>query len=232
MKRQSATPRSFLRQLAEPIPRAAAPLFARRPAAERAAATRSSLDSIPPIIDVTGTKDTLPAESQPAQAASSVVRRSPPRRAKTGAQSESSQVNTTANTPAVDAQPAKHSLANAAETIFESTMPGDTGTPTKTPPAETQENAHLQSVLAHSVSAQANSPFSPAPRGTAAKTEKRPDISVHIGTIEVRVPAPPARTPQPAPAALNPRNTQHGVPSRAAEPLTRSLAWSHGLVQG
>jgi hypothetical protein len=105
-------------------------------------------------------------------------------------------------------------------------------TQTKTPPEVTQENARLQSVLANSVSAQATSPFSPTPPQTAAKTEKRPEISVHIGTIEVRVPAPPARTAQPAPAALNPRNPQHAVPSRASEPLSRSLAWSHGLVQG
>jgi hypothetical protein len=232
MKRKSATPRSFLRQLAEPIPRTAAPLIPRRPAAERGAATRSSLDAIPPILDVTERKDTLAAEPQATQPANSVAGRLRPGRTKTSARSEISSGNPTTSTSAVHAQPAKQSSANAPETILQSTMREHSTTQSKTPSTATQESAHLQPVLAHSVAAQATSPLSPTPSQTTGKSERRPDISVHIGTIEVRVPAPPARSPQPAPAALNPRTTQHGVPSRASEPLSRSLAWSHGLVQG
>jgi hypothetical protein len=258
MKRKSTTPRSFLRQLAEPVPRTAAPLIPRRPVAERGAATRSSLDAIPQIIDVTETKNTQAAEPQHTQAAGSIARRSPSRRTRTSARSESSQVDDTATgIPAVHGPHAGPSSANAADTILQSTMRESTSAQTKTPTtaahegdqsqsvlphsistqatspvSPTQENAQLQSVLAHSRSAHAASPPSPAPPQSTAKTGKRPDISVHIGTIEVRVPAPPTRTPQPAPAALKARNTQHAVSSRASESISRSLAWSHGLVQG
>jgi hypothetical protein len=232
MKRKSTTPRSFLRQLAEPIPRAAAPLIPRRPAAERGAATRSSLDATPPIVDVTETKDTPAAEPQHTQAANSIAKRLPSRRTKKNARSESSQVNPTISAPEVHAQPAKQSSENAAETIFQSAMREYTSTQTQMPSTAAQENTHLQSVPAHSVSAEAISPLLPTLPQTDAKTERRPDISVRIGTIEVRVPAPTTRTPKPAPAALNPRNTHQAVPSRASEPLSRSLAWSHGLVQG
>ena len=232
MKRKSVTPRSFLRQLAEPIPRTAAPLIPRRPAAERGAATRSGLDAIPQILDVTERKDTVAAEPQATQPANSAAGRLRPRRTKTSARSEISPVNPTTSTFAVDAQPANQSSADAPDAILQSTRREHTTTQSKTPSASTQEIAHLQPVLAHSVSAQATSPLSPTPSQTTGKSERRPDISVHIGTIEVRVPAPPARGPQPAPAALSPRNTQHAAPSRAAEPLSRSLAWSHGLVQG
>ena len=257
MKRKSTTPRSFLRQLAEPVPRTAAPLIPRGPTTERGAATRSSLDAIPQIVDVTETKNTLAAEPQHTRAAGSIARPLPPRRTKTSARSENSQVDKTTSTPAEHGQHAGLSSANAADTILQSTTREYTSTQTNTPRtatqkdaqpesvvahsvstqaasslSPTQENAQLQSVLAHSLSARATSPPSGTPPQSTAKTEKRPDISVHIGTIEVRVPAPPTRTLHPAPAALNARNTQRAVSSRASEPLSRSLAWSHGLVQG
>jgi len=233
MKRKSTTPRSFLRQLAEPIPRTAAPVIPRRPTVERGAATRSSLDAIPQIIDATETKHSLAAEPQHTQQASSAARGLPSRRIKTSPRSESSQVTSNASTSGVHAQPAKQSSANTVEPVLQSTIREYTSTQTKTPPTATQEIPSLQSVLAQSISAQADAPLLPTqPPQTPAKTERRPDISVHIGTIEVRVPAPPARTTQPAPASLNPRNSQRTVPSRASEPLSRSLAWSHGLVQG
>ena len=233
MNRKSVTPRSFLRQLAEPIPRTAAPLIPRRPAAERGAATRSGLDAIPQILDVTERKDTVAAEPQATQPANSAAGRLRPRRTK--------HERTIRNLPS---QPNNQRICGGRsarevslprmhpDAILQSTRREHTTTQSKTPSASTQEIAHLQPVLAHSVSAQATSPLSPTPSQTTGKSERRPDISVHIGTIEVRVPAPPARGPQPAPAALSPRNTQHAAPSRAAEPLSRSLAWNHGLVQG
>jgi hypothetical protein len=52
---------------------------------------------------------------------------------------------------------------------------------------------------------------------------------VHIGTVEVRT-AAPVREPQPAPAID--RRFLAGRSALAAEPLSRPLAWSHGLVQG
>jgi hypothetical protein len=232
MRRKSTTPRSFLRQLAEPIPRTAAPLIPRRPAAERGTATRSSLDAIPQIIDVTETRNTGASEPQHAQQASSIAKRVPKPRTKMSARSEGSEVNTTTNTPAIHARHAKQSSANAAGKILQSSMHEHIGTENETLPRATQEDPHLQSVLAHSVSAQTTSPLSPTPPQTTAKTERRPEIKVHIGTIEVRVPAPPMRNAQPARPALNPRNSQLAIPSRASEPLSRSLAWSHGLVQG
>jgi hypothetical protein len=54
-------------------------------------------------------------------------------------------------------------------------------------------------------------------------------IRVHIGTVEVRT-NPPVREPKPAPAFD--RNTRIRRPGSVAEPLSRGLAWSHGLVQG
>jgi hypothetical protein len=230
--RQSAAPRSFLRQLAEPIPRAAAPLIPRRPATERGAATRSSLDAIPQIIDVTETQDSGASEPQHAQSASSIARRVPQRRTKTSIRFEGSQVESTTSTPAVHTQPAKQPSASAAETILQSAMREHARTQTKSPSSANQEDAHLQSVLAHPVSTQAASPLSPTPPQTTAKTEQRRGVSVHIGTIEVRVPPPPPRTPQPAPAAPDPRNAKNAASGRTSEPLSRGLAWSHGLVQG
>jgi hypothetical protein len=232
MKRKSAAPRSFLRQLAEPIPRTAAPLIPRRPAVERGAASRSTLNAIPQIIDVTEIRDAGAPEPQQAQPAASNSNRPPQRRTRASARPDSSLVNTTTSTAALHAQTAKQSSPNQTETILQSSMREDTSNQAETPSAAAQLNAPLQSVLAHSFSAQATSLLSPAPPQTTAKAGKRPDISVHIGTIEVRVPAPPTRAPQPAAAALNPRNTRNAVPSGASEPLSRSLAWSHGLVQG
>lgn len=230
--RQSSGPRSFLRQLAEPIPGTAAPLIPRRPATERGAATRSSLDAIPQIIDVTEKQEGDASEPQKAQAASSIARRVPQRRTKTGVRSEDSQVDPTTSTPAVHTQPAKQSSANSAETILQSTMREHARTQTKSPSSATQEDAHLQSVLAHPVSTQAASPFSPTPPQTTAKTEQRRGVSVHIGTIEVRVAPLPPRTPQPAPASPEHRKAKDAASGRTSEPLSRSLAWSHGLVQG
>jgi hypothetical protein len=232
MKRKSAAPRSFLRQLAEPIPRTAAPLIPRCPAVERGAASRSSLNAIPQIIDVTVTNGSGTPEPQHTQPAASIARRTPQHRTKASVRSESSQVNTATSTPAVHVQTAKQSSANSTGTVLQSAMREQTNTQAEMQPTATLEDAQLQSVLAHSFSAQATSPLSTTPPQTTAKAEKRPDISVHIGTIEVRVPAPPTRAPQRATAALNSRNTRHVVPSRASEPLSRSLAWSHGLVQG
>jgi hypothetical protein len=232
MKRKSTTPRSYFRQLAEPIPRTAALLIPRRPAAERGAATRSSLDAIPPIIDVTEAKETIAAEPEHTRAASSIANVLPSRRTKSGARSRRSQVNTPTSTPAAHAKLAKQSSATAAEKILQSSMREHSSMQTDTPPAAIKENPQLQPLLAHIVSAHATSPLLPTHPQATSKTAKHPDISVHIGTIEVRVPAPPARSQQTAPATRNPRNSQHAVPGRASEKLSRSLAWSHGLVQG
>ena len=150
-------------------------------------------------------------------------------------------VEPTTSTSAVHAQPAKQSSANAPEAILQSTMREHTTTVSKTPSTATQESAHLQPVLAHSVSAQATSPLSPTASQITGKSERRPDISVHIGTIEVRVPAPPARSPRPAPAALNPRNTQHArfrprlrttLPQPGLEPRTGTgvTSWPGALT--
>jgi hypothetical protein len=231
MKRKPGSARSYLRQLAEPMPRTAVPLIPRRPAVERGAATRSSLDAIPPILDGTEAINTFATELQPTRAASSSANPVAPRRSKTSSRPDPSPAYTAVGKSAVLGQPTTQSSASAPEAVLLSTTREHTTTQTKTPFAATQENAQLQPVLAQSVSAQ-STPLSVAPPQTTAQSERRQDISVHIGTIEVRVPAPPTRLPDPARAALKSRNTQHAVPSRASEPLSRSLAWMQGLIQG
>jgi hypothetical protein len=232
MKHKSATPRSYLRRLAEPMPRTAVPLMHRRPAIERGAATRSSLDAIPPILDVTEAINTFATELQPTQAASSSAKPVAPRRSKTSARPDLSHSFTITGESAVRVRPTKQSSASLPEAVLPNTTREHTTTQTKTPFAAIQENAQLQPVLGHSASAQPTPPLSLAPPQTTAKSERRQDISVHIGTIEVRVPAPPTRIAERAPAALNPRNIQHAVPSRASEPLSRGLTWMQGLIQG
>lgn len=232
MKRKSAAPRSFLRQLAEPVPRTAAPLIPRRPVAERGAATRSSIDAIPQIIDVTEAKNTLAAETHASQPAGSIATHVSSRRAKTSTRSRSSQDDTTASEPVVLASPIKQYSAHASAAALQPNTRRPNSKRTEGLPAAKQENAQLHSVLAHSASAQGPSTFSPIPQQTRVKTDRRPSVSVHIGTIEVRIPAPPTRIAQSAPAAHDSRKANSAVPGRASEPLSRSLAWSHGLVQG
>jgi hypothetical protein len=67
-------------------------------------------------------------------------------------------------------------------------------------------------------------PAQPQPATTAAPNH--PGASrLHIGTIEVRVPAPP---PAPVPAQTPPA----GSPVRATTPLSRAYGWRFGLAQG
>jgi hypothetical protein len=56
-------------------------------------------------------------------------------------------------------------------------------------------------------------------------------VEVHIGTIEVRVAAPAPAPPQPIVTRRRDPISSTGRPAHA-EPLSRGLAWSHGLVQG
>ncbi|MGA8087122.1 MAG: hypothetical protein WCA10_07440 [Terracidiphilus sp.] len=232
MKGKPTPARSYLRQLAEPIPRTVAPLIPRRPAAERGAATRSSLDAIPQIIDATGVEEGGASQPEHAQPASITAKRVPPGRTQTSARFEDSKVDATTSAPEVQAFPAKRSSAYAAETILRSNLGEHIVTGAKTQPLSPHENTPLKSVVAHSDSSEATSPLSAIHTQTGAKAERRPDISVRIGSIEVRVPAPPTRSSQPTPAGISPKNAPRSGSSRASEPLSRGLAWSHGLVQG
>ena len=256
MKRQPAAhptaPRSFLHQLAEPVPATAARLTTPRPTG-RGVASHVAIPTIVDatsdprlpdtrILDATGTPGTFTAEPIATQQSTSKTPRPRTQRSETAAQHqpiESSQLieTTTLRTPSAQQTRAWPLLARAHETtlradsILQSTL-RDRTTATSTTQTATPNTVTLESIHARSTSSQPESPLPPQSFRQPATAERRPDISVHIGTIEVRVPQPPTRTPPPAPAA-NTRNAQHAAAStRAAEPLARSLAWSHGLVQG
>jgi hypothetical protein len=85
--------------------------------------------------------------------------------------------------------------------------------------------AHAPSATAR-VAAKASAHADPNP---IARDQSRRDIRVHIGSVEVRS-AAPARESKPVPAID--RSARTGRSGVAAEPLSRGLAWSHGLVQG
>jgi hypothetical protein len=63
-----------------------------------------------------------------------------------------------------------------------------------------------------------------------AEAKRGRDVQVHIGTVEVRLVAPPSPPPPPN-RQRDPIPSHTGGPAHA-EPLSRGLAWSHGLVQG
>lgn len=240
MKRKAAhltAPRSFLRQLAEPMPAAAAHLTPPRPTSRGAvshALIPTMIDStsdarLPStkILDATGTPGPFAAGPRATQ------RSKPTAPAQPIEVSRPIEANTLRAPSARQNHPASSRTAHEThsnDSILQSTLRDRTTAKTTTHPA-TPNTAALESTRTYATSSQPASPLSQTfPQPT--KSERRPDISIHIGTIEVRVPPPPARTP-PAPTALNSRSAQRAsASSRAAEPLARSLAWSHGLVQG
>jgi len=57
-------------------------------------------------------------------------------------------------------------------------------------------------------------------------TPTSPRTSIHIGTVEVRV--PPAAAPAPAPPQARSQRPPSAAP---AAPLSRSLTWRYGLLQ-
>ena len=235
MKRQPTNPRSFLHQLAEPIPRSAAPLLARKPPNNRGIANQSALDLLPPILDTAETPATK-LTTQRANPHNPLAQPQPP--ANTNQPSQSARPDAVNPTPLPDeartprtpqpSSPARlvpqHPLAERPSEIDQL-------------PTSSQKTAELEFTSPHSPAAQASSSASnptakPSHTGNS-NHQPSPGSRIHIGTIEVRVPPTPAQNPQAAPA-LREVHSRIGPPTqrRAAEPLARPLAWSQGLVQG
>jgi hypothetical protein len=243
MKGSSSATRSYLHQLAEPVPQPAALLTPRRPT-ERGA-THSALDAIPPILDsISDPLAEAPAPHHQMAAGGTRARRAQTLRSRALSVDAATQPHfgTGADNSSLTASGTWTAARRASTTLAadEVLQRPDNTTRDTLSSREThalQDNAALQSgdskqFFAHASSATARM----AAKASAlddpnhiARDQSRRGIRVHIGTVEVRT-AAPVREPKPAPAIdRSTRTDRSGV---AAEPLSRGLAWSHGLVQG
>jgi hypothetical protein len=238
MKRSSSATRSYLHQLAEPVPHPAALLTPRRPP-ERGTSAHSALEAIPPILD--SISDTLAGDAPHARRAQTAHSRALSVDAFTQPQPTTEPDNSWQ--PASSASTATRRDKRTIST----TLAGDEPllrlhnttreSPSPREPLALQENAAPQNEdrkksFTHSPSATAriaSKASTDAEPNHIARDQNSRGIRVHIGTVEVRT-AAPVREPKPAPAID--RNFRTGRSGVAAEPLSRGLAWSHGLVQG
>jgi hypothetical protein len=241
MKGSSSATRSYLHQLAEPVPQPAALLTPRRPT-ERGA-THSALDAIPPILD--SISDPLAEAAAPHHqitAGSTHAGRAQTPRSRALFVSTQPQPGTEADNFSQTTSSTSTAARRASTTLAgdEALQRPDNTTRETLSSRETQaleDKAALQSgdskqFFAHASSATARmaaKASAHADPNPIARDQSRRGIRVHIGTVEVRT-AAPVREPKPAPAID--RSTRTGRSGVAAEPLSRGLAWSHGLVQG
>jgi hypothetical protein len=237
MTRRPASSRSFLRKLAEPIPRTVAPLVSRGPAAGRGAASPSTLDLIPPILEVTETNDNSLLGNHDASSPASTTTKEEARRSGTSSPHPSAQSHTTSV-----ASPRQDS--GAAPRVAQSTDPDEPvpqsssreilsarheGSVPEGPPREfaSPQSFAEQILTSHPkrVITQSNV--------ITSKQEQKSWNRVHIGTVEVHTPAQPSRSQQPGVRGNEVAGRRaRDAASRPTEPLARSLAWNHGLVQG
>jgi hypothetical protein len=231
MTRRPVGSRSFLRQMAEPIPRAVAPLVSRGPGTGRGATAPSALDLIPPILEV---NETAPDNRNTTRSFTPPTTRQGEPRTATSSLASTLQPNVGGAASARRHRETESSTAGSTQTV----EPVPQSSPHESPPAyqlrSTQENVRFQSTTLHSFAE--NLPSQPnraitQPQVIASQPEYISGTRVHIGTIEVRVPAPPTPNPQPA-VKTTKAGRGYDAPGRSAEPLARGLAWSHGLVQG
>jgi hypothetical protein len=242
MKGSTSATRSYLHQLAEPVPQPAALLTPRRPT-ERGASPHSALDAIPPILD--SISDPLAEAAAPLRqmtAGSTHARRAQTPRSRGLSVSTQLQPGTEAD----DSSQTASSTWTAARRVS-TTLAGDEAlqrpdnTTREIPSSrETQtlqnkaapRSEDRRQIFAHATSAMARiaaKESGHADPNHIARDQSRRGSRVHIGTVEVRSVAP-VREAKPAPAID--RSTHTGRSGAAAEPLSRGLAWSHGLVQG
>ena len=243
MKRSSSTTRSYLHRLAEPVPQHAALLTPHRTAYRG----QSALEAVPPILDSISDSIARATTPRPATSRTILTRRvqTPP--------PQTSPIDDSARLPA-ETNHSAH-LDNGTPITAQGARQTDLGTlaPDKIRPHPTnttqEDSAAVFEALTPENSASSESEdrkqtSTHTPSSTkniaptaSSRTEPVPvarDQSsrgsrVHIGTVEVRI-AAPAREPQPPPAIH--RSAHIGRSGLAAEPLSRPLAWSHGLVQG
>jgi hypothetical protein len=248
MRRTSSATRSYLHQLAEPVPHPTALLTPRRPA-EHGASARSALDAIPPILDSIS-EPHLEAATPHLQIANPAPHKgrrqtSPPpalpvevstrHQLTTASDSASHFASNTANTSRRDKRTARTS--SGADDALPRPHDATRESPSGPEPLALQNNAAPRSEdrtqsFAHTPSTTAriaSNASAQAEPNRIARDESSPGIRVHIGTVEVRT-ATPVPDPKPAPAID--RRAHTGRSGIAAQPLSRGLAWSHGLVQG
>lgn len=233
MKSRSSSHRSYLQQLAEPIPRASAPLLPRTPVNGRGKTSQSFIPAMVDSVNRTSSESPVsPVQTASRKTAGPGARTSrlqplrtasfPSRSQTTHAQPPDSLIAETVLTPA--SSPRIASEATGIRPTPESLaamLPSRKPQPEASP--STQPNQFATTSLL--------SPVPPLSTHALPRPQSRRDIKVHIGTIEVRVPPPPSRKPQPASAVD--RGIRTASSSRtAAAPLARGLGWSHGLVQG
>jgi hypothetical protein len=242
MKGSSSATRSYLHQLAEPVPHSAALLTPRR-AAERGASLHSALDAIPPILD--SISDPLAEAAAPHHqitTGSTYARRAQTPRSRALSVSTQPQPGTEAENSSQPASGTSTAARRASTTLAgdESLRRPDNAMREIRSSRETQvlqdkaapHSEDRGQFFAHAPSATARiaaNASGHADPNHIARDQSRRGIRVHIGTVEVRS-AAPVREPKPAPAID--RSTRTGRSGAAAEPLSRGLAWSHGLVQG
>jgi hypothetical protein len=233
MTRRSAGSRSFLRQIAEPIPRAAAPLVSRGRATGRGAAAPSTLELIPRILEVNETtEETAPNDRSTVRSFTpSPTTQEEPRMA-TSSLPSTLQPNAGAAASARRHQETESSAARTTHTVKSAAQ----SSPHESPPAYKHRSARRQVTTPDSfvqeLASQPNRAITPS-QVIASQPEHRSGTRVHIGTIEVRIPPPPAPTPQRAIKTDEAASRRgYGAPGRPTEPLARGLAWSHGLIQG
>lgn len=235
MTRRSAGSRSFLHQLAEPLPHAVAPLISRGPATAQGAAPPSTLDLIPPVLEVVeASNNTIPKERNSDSSTPPTTEQQTPRAAP-----RSSRASVQANA-APGPSPQRHRETVSSAQATSPAKPVLQGLPDELLSTHnrrsTQNDPGRESITPHRLGTQTlqsepNHAFTES-KIIASKPEHSTGTQVRIGTIEVRVP-PPAHTPQPIASVLDAGGPRaHGRASRPTEPLARGLAWSQGLVQG
>ncbi len=247
MKRSPSATRSYLQQLADPIPQPAALLIPRRPA-ERGASPQSAFDAIPTILDsvsdpraeaVTPRYQAANAARQKEEAQTSNSRALPIDLFRERAFAAQSDIDSeSAPNAAKTARPQKRTVSTMPSTDEALPRPHTMiqENPSSREPLSLQDNAVPQSedrkqsfTETPSTTARIASKASAhAEPNLTARDQSNSGIRVHIGTIEIRA-AAPVREPKPAPAID--RSVRTGRPG-VAEPLSRGLAWSYGLVQG
>lgn len=238
MNRRPAGARSFLRQIAEPIPRAVAPLISRGTIHSRGGASRSPVDLIPPILEANEGSDKNVSNEQ------QVLRSSIAPPAKQGVPrsgTSSPRPMPQQNSAPIPSTQAPRNSATAAERRTNTTALGPQSPPQEHPhahkPHTTENSSRFEFATPHSFTAESSTAHSEAPitqsQVSVSQPRDKSGTRVHIGTIEVRIPAPPVRNSQPAVRTKKAESRgAHSASSRTAETLARGLAWSHGLVQG
>ena len=202
----SPTSRSYLHQLAMPLPSQAKVLTPHRPHSERG--PRNVLDSIPPIIE-----SLLPDPFNDSPDSSPTHRSGTTRTSRASASSESPEASTRTKESQPD-QTASHSSSRS---------PHPPVILSKESPSANRIPETLTPLLPTPSSQREYTTSNPAP-----STRTQP-VEIHIGTVEVRLPAPPP-PPDPKPV-LRDLNSVHS-PARPARPISRGITWTFGLVQG